>query len=231
MTFSIAARSADRKMFGVAIASSSPAVAARCAHVRAGTGAVATQNITDPRLGPRALEGLTRGLDAHAAIKLALGDTHFGAYRQLLVIGPEGRPGVYSGAHALGVVGEACGTDAVSAGNLLARADVPQAMITAFESHTGDFATRLLAALRAGLARGGEAGPIHSAGLLVVREVAWPIVDLRVDWTEMDPIAELTKAYDVFAPQIEDYIRRALEPADAPGFGVPGDSGPTGPSR
>jgi uncharacterized Ntn-hydrolase superfamily protein len=206
-------------MFGVAMASSSPAVAARCAHVRAAIGAVATQNLTDPRLGPRALEGLMRGLDANAAIKWALGDTQFGAYRQLLVIGPEGPPAVYSGTHALGLVGESRGTDSVSAGNLLARADVPQAMITAFESHTGDFPSRLLAALRAGLARGGEARPVHSAGLAVVRDVAWPIVDLRVDWTEMDPTEELTKAYEVFAPQIDDFVRRALEPTAAPEFG------------
>jgi len=218
-------------MYGVAISSSSPAVAARCAHVRAETGAVATQNLTDPRLGPRALEGLMRGLDANAVIKSVLGDAPFGVYRQLLVIGREGPPAVYSGAHALGVVGEARGKDAVSAGNLLARADVPQAMIDAFESHSGDFGSCLLAALRAGLARGGEAIPVHSAGLAVVRDVAWPIVDLRVDWTEKDPIAELTKVYQVFAPQIDDFVRRALEPTAAPEFSVPSEPGPTRPAK
>ncbi|PKP74850.1 MAG: DUF1028 domain-containing protein, partial [Alphaproteobacteria bacterium HGW-Alphaproteobacteria-6] len=56
MTFSLVARCAETGMFGVAISSSSPAVAARCAHARAGVGAVASQNVTDPRLGPRILD-------------------------------------------------------------------------------------------------------------------------------------------------------------------------------
>jgi uncharacterized Ntn-hydrolase superfamily protein len=112
--------------------------------------------------------------------------------------------------------------DAVAAGNLLANRQVPAAMIAAFEATTGPFAERLLAALRAGAAAGGEAGPVHSAGLLVVREVPWPIIDLRVDWSEADPIADLTGIWKRYAPQVEDYIRRALAPESAPGFGVPG---------
>lgn len=223
MTFSIVARSADRHCFGVAIASSSPAVAARCAHGRAGVGAVATQNITDPRLGPLTLDALARGMGAAAAIAAAISTTPHGAFRQLLSIGRDGPPAIHSGSHALGVVGEAIGDDAASAGNLLARADVPATMLEAFGAAEGPLARRLLAAMEAGLRRGGEAGPVHSAGLLVVRDVAWPIVDLRVDWTEGNPIAQLAEAYRVYEPQVEDYVRRALEPSAAPSFGVPGD--------
>jgi uncharacterized Ntn-hydrolase superfamily protein len=223
MTLSIVARSADAKMFGVAIASSSPAVAARCAHARAGVGAVATQNITDPSLGPGTLDSLARGLTARAALDEALQTTPFGAYRQLLVVGADGPPVIHSGAHALGIVGSAIGTHAAAAGNLLARPDVPAAMITAFEAGTGHLGARLLDALRAGVERGGEAGPIHSAGLLIVRDVSWPIVDLRVDWTDDAPVAALAAIWSVYAPQIEDYVRRALDPMQAPGFGVPGD--------
>src|SRR5271170_3829983 len=102
MTFSIAARCVRTGMFGVAIASSSPAVAARCAHARAGAGAVATQNITDPSLGPRILDSLARGAAAHGALQDALGSTPFGAYRQLVVVGKEGPPVIHSGEHALG---------------------------------------------------------------------------------------------------------------------------------
>jgi uncharacterized Ntn-hydrolase superfamily protein len=80
-----------------------------------------------------------------------------------------------------------------------------------------------LRALSAGVAAGGEAGPIHSAGLLVVRDVSWPIIDLRVDWADEDPVAELTSLWERYQPQVEDYIRRALDPAAAPSFGVPGD--------
>ena len=224
MTLSIAARFPEGNMFGVAIASSSPAVAARCAHARRGAGAVASQNITDPSLGPQILDGLEHGAVAREALEAALHSTPFGAYRQLMVVGRDGVPVVHSGAKALGIVGSAVGVDAAAAGNLLARAEVPAAMIAAFEAGSQvHFAARLLHALRAGVDAGGEAGPIHSAGLLVVRDVSWPIVDLRVDWADDDPVGELTALWERYEPQVEDYVRRALDPAAAPGFGVPGE--------
>jgi uncharacterized Ntn-hydrolase superfamily protein len=229
MTLSIVARCPEANMFGVAIASSSPAVAARCAHARRGAGAVATQNITDPSLGPQILAGLEGGAGAGDALEAALHSTPFGAYRQLMVISREGAPVVHSGAKALGIVSSAVGVDAAAAGNLLARPEVPAAMIAAFEVENGqtaervDFPVRLLRALRAGVAAGGEAGPVHSAGLLVVRDVSWPIVDLRVDWADDDPVAELLLLWERYEPQVEDYVRRALDPAAAPSFGVPGD--------
>jgi len=210
-------------MFGVAIASSSPAVAARCAHARAGIGAVATQNITDPALGPLILDSLQQGLGAAAALEAALRSTAFGAYRQLVVLGAEGAPAIHSGTAALGQVATAIGEHSAAAGNLLARTEVPAAMVSAFEAAGGHLGARLLHALQAGAQRGGEAGPVHSAGLLVVREVSWPIVDLRVDWSEHDPLGALAAIWELYAPQIDDYVRRALDPAAAPTFGVPGD--------
>jgi uncharacterized Ntn-hydrolase superfamily protein len=72
------------------------------------------------------------------------------------------------------------------------------------------------------LTLGGEAGPIRSAGLLVVREVSWPIIDLRIDWHDA-PVTALAALYEVYAPQVEDYVRRALDPASAPAFHVAGD--------
>jgi uncharacterized Ntn-hydrolase superfamily protein len=152
-----------------------------------------------------------------------LATTRFAAYRQLLVLGREGPPVVHSGAQALGIVASAVGEHAAAAGNLLARAEVAAAMIAAFEAASGHLGARLLQALRAGTARGGEAGPVHSAGLLIVREVAWPIVDLRVDWTDADPVAALGAIWDIYAPQIDDYVQRALDPAHAPAFGVAGN--------
>lgn len=222
MTFSIVARTPDARLYGIAIASSSPAVAARCAHARAAAGAVASQNITDPSLGPAVLDRLARGDASGAAVKAALSSTPFGEYRQVLAIGAAGPPALHSGAHALGCVGSAVGMHAAAAGNLLAHSDVPAAMLAAFDAAEGHLGARLLTALRAGAARGGEAGPIHSAGLLVVRDVSWPIVDLRVDW-HADPVAELASVWAVYAPQIEDYVARALDPGRAPNFGVPGD--------
>src|SRR6266851_6315063 len=223
MTFSIVARSSDARLFGMAIASSSPAVAARCMHARAGVGAVATQNITDPSLGPRVLDALGRGLKAQAALDEALSATPFAAYRQLLAIGSTGPPAIHSGAKGLGTVNAAIGANAAAAGNLLASPAVPAAMIAAFEAATGHLGDCLLQALHAGLDTGGEAGPVHSAGLLIVRDVSWPIVDLRVDWTDDDPLAALSAIWRLYAPQIDDYVRRAIDPSRAPSYGVPGD--------
>lgn len=222
MTFSIVARDPTASMFGVAIASSSPAVAARCAHARAGIGAVATQNITDPVLGPAVLDKLAQA-GAAAALEGALRGTAFSAYRQLLVIGARDPPVIHSGANALGVVAAACGEHAAAAGNLLASPAVPAAMIVAFDGAPGHLAARLLAALKAGAECGGEAGPIHSAGVLVVRDVSWPIVDLRVDWSAFDPVGDLLALWNIYAPQIDDYVQRALDPTRAPKYGVPGD--------
>lgn len=223
MTFSIVARSADAALFGVAIASSSPAVAARCAHARAGAGAVATQNITDPALGPRILASLAAAASAQAALEEALAQTPFAAYRQLLVIGASGPPALHSGIQALGIVASAQALNCAAAGNLLAAPEIPRVMTDAFEQANGHLGDRLLSALQAGARHGGEAGPIHSAGLLVVRDQSWPIVDLRVDWSETDPLAALAAAWTVYAPQIDAYVQRALDPRAAPSFCVPGD--------
>jgi uncharacterized Ntn-hydrolase superfamily protein len=223
VTFSIVARCAGTQMFGVAIASSSPAVAARCAHVRAGVGVAASQNLTDPALGAKILDALGRGVCARDALDEVLSATPFGAYRQLLCVGVAGAPATHSGAQSLGIVNAALGEHAAAAGNLLARADVPQAMMREFETADGHFGLRLLRALRAGAECGGESGPIHSAGLLIVREVTWPIVDLRIDWSDGDPVAELGTLWRLYEPQIEDYVRRAVDPGKAPNFGVPGD--------
>jgi uncharacterized Ntn-hydrolase superfamily protein len=222
VTLSIAARCPQTGMLGMAIASSSPAVAARCAHARAGVGVVATQNITDPALGSQILDRLRRGSDAAQALRETLDATPYAAYRQVLVVAPRGAPAVHSGGKALGTVACAGGADCAAAGNLLDNDGVPAAMVAGFESAAGHFGYRLLCALRAGAARGGEAGPIHSAGLLVVREVSWPIVDLRIDWHD-EPVNALGKLWHLYEPQIEDYVRRALDPAAAPTFGVPGD--------
>ena len=224
MTLSIVARSADARLFGIAIASSSPAVAARCAHARAGAGAVATQNITDPALGPLILGGMARAESAADALAAALRATPFGAYRQLLVIGLEGSAGRAFGRasarHREFRPGRRLPRPRATCSRMR---EVPAAMVEAFEGASGHFGWRLLEALRAGVSCGGEAGPLHSAGLLVVREVPWPLVDLRVDWKEEDPVSQLGRTWEIYAPQIEDYVLRALSPGRAPSFGVPGD--------
>ncbi|MGH6927208.1 MAG: DUF1028 domain-containing protein, partial [Dongiaceae bacterium] len=84
-------------------------------------------------------------------------------------------------------------------------------------------AERLLLALEAGQVAGGEMGAVRSAGLLVVHEQNWPLVDLRVDWDDGNPISTLHRLWERFQPQMIDYVTRALEPTAAPAYGVPGD--------
>ena len=223
MTFSLVARCAETGMFGVAISSSSPAVSARCAFARAGTGAVASQNITDPTLGPLALDLMQAGATAAQAIARTKADSAFIDYRQVLVIDAAGGTAIHSGPNALGIWAEAQGRDVASGGNLLANSGVPQAIVAGFESSTGHLGDRLIAAMRAGVAAGGEAGPVHSAGLRLVDKVSWPVADLRCDWTDDCPIEALASLWDIYKPQLAAYVQRALDPRAAPSYGVPGD--------
>jgi uncharacterized Ntn-hydrolase superfamily protein len=224
MTFSLVGRDAATGMFGTVVASSSPCVAARCAHARAGAGAVASQNVTDPSLGSRLLALLADGVSAESAIETVRADAPFVEFRQLTAVDRTGGTGIWSGARTLGTNAEARGVDCVAAGNLLADTDVPAAMVRSFESSAGEqLVERLVRALEAGLAAGGEAGPVRSCGLVAVDRVSWPVADLRVDWHD-EPIAELRALWGVWEPQMQDYVTRALDPTAAPSYGVPGDT-------
>jgi len=223
MTFSLVARCAETGMFGMAISSSSPAVAARCAFARAGVGAVASQNITDPSLGPLALDMMQGGMSAGEAIAGVRDLGRFIEYRQVLAIDAQGHTAIHSGPNSLGIWTQAEGRDVASGGNLLANDGICQAIVDGFEAATGHIGDRLIAAMRAGLAAGGEAGPVHSAGMLIVDKVAWPVAELRCDWTEDCPIENIATAWEVYKPQLEAYVQRALDPREAPSYGVPGD--------
>ena len=223
MTFSLVARCPDTGMFGVAIASSSPAVAARCSYARAGTGAVASQNVTDPTLGPLMLDLMQGGLSACDAITQMRAQARFIEYRQVLAVDKAGGTAIHSGPNSLGIWADAQAENVASGGNLLADARVPQAIADGYLSAIGHIGDRLIAAMRAGLAAGGEAGPIHSAGMKIVDRVSWPIADLRCDWTENCPIENIATAWGIYKPQSDAYIQRALDPREAPSYGVPGD--------
>ena len=223
MTFSLVARCAETGMFGVAISSSSPAVAARCSYARAGVGAVASQNITDPTLGPLGLDLLEQGLPSAAAIARIQADREFMDYRQVLMVDKHGDTAIHSGPNALGIWSEAQALNVASGGNLLADLGVPQAIVDGFLSTDGHLGDRLIAAMRSGLQAGGEAGPVHSAGLKLVDKHSWPVADLRCDWTEDCPIENIATAWEVYKPQLEAYVQRAIDPREAPSYGVPGD--------
>lgn len=223
MTFSLVARCAETGMFGVAISSSSPAVAARCSYAQAGVGAVASQNVTDPTLGPLGLELMGQGLAAPDALERIRQNGAFIEYRQVLMVDAMGRTAIHSGPNALGIWSEAQAENVASGGNLLADSGVPQAIVDGFLAAEGHLGDRLIAAMRAGFAAGGEAGPVHSAGMKIVDKVSWPVADLRCDWTEDCPIEAIATAWDIYKPQLDAYIQRARDPREAPSYGVPGD--------
>ncbi|TBV14355.1 DUF1028 domain-containing protein [Stutzerimonas kirkiae] len=223
MTFSIVGRCTETGQLGIAISSSSIAVGARCPWLRAGVGAVSTQNITLPALGPQILDRLATGQAPAEALDRALSSNGWSQYRQVAVLDSQGNSALFSGSEALGRHNALAGEQCVAAGNLLAEGAVIEALVEAFEQASGCLADRLLAAMHAAMARGGEAGPVHSAALQVVGDLVWPIIDLRVDWAESDPIGELDALWRAYQPQMDDYIVRALDPTQAPRYGVPGD--------
>lgn len=224
MTFSVTGRCARTGMLGVAITTSSIAVGARCPHVRAGVGAVATQNVTNPVLGPGVLARIAQGASAAGALDAAIGGDVAPDYRQVAVVSHDGSVAIHSGGQTLGRHAEAIGDGVVAAGNLLATETLPQAMVDSFGSNADlHLADRLLTALEAGIAAGGEEGPVHSAALLVADANPFPLVDLRVDWDDGDPIARLRALWTAYAPQMDDYVARAVAPHIAPSYGVPGD--------
>lgn len=224
MTFSIVARCEETGMFGLAVSSSSPAVAARCAFARAGVGAVATQNITDPTLGDKCLDLMEQGVSASVAIEKIVATHEHIQYRQLSAVDVNGETSCFSGEYTLGTHASYHVQNVACAGNLLSGEHIPKAMAEAFVSERGYLGERLLFAMRAGVNAGGEAGAVHSAGMILVDKVSWPVASLRIDWHEAaDPIGELEKLWKVYQPQLDDYVTRAINPSSAPSYGVPGD--------
>jgi uncharacterized Ntn-hydrolase superfamily protein len=219
MTFSLAARCPRTGMLGVAVTTSSIAVGSRCAFARARVGGVLSQHRTDPRLGPLGLDLLAEGNTAQQAVDALVASTPHRGWRQLAIVDAAGRTAHYSGHKIASIHGGATGDGVVAVGNLLRDPGVPAAIVRDFERTSGrPLAERLVAALAAGLAAGGEMQAVTSAALLVAHEESFPYVDLRVD-DDPAPIARLDALWRAYAPQAEDFVRRALAPDDAPGFG------------
>lgn len=212
MTFSLVGRCERTGAVGAVIASASMAVAARCVAARAGIGAVCSQSTTDPRLREALLSAMADGAAAVDALAAVVRRTPDVAYRQLLVVDADGGSAAYSGELALGEATDVCAAGVAAAGNLLADRGVPAAMLAAFTGGAGEsLGDRLIAAVEAGLAAGGEVSPVRSAGMVIAEVVPWPVTDLRVDWHD-DPVGELAGLWQLWQPQTGAYIDRALRP-------------------
>lgn len=224
MTFSLIAHDPVTGAVGMVVTSSSPSVAARCVHLRSGIGAAASQNVTDPQLGELLLDQLEAGNDPTAAIEAVTTDRKFIEYRQLALVDSQGRTAHFSGSGTLGTHHVVEGPGAVAAGNLLSSKRVPEEMMRAFvECDSQYLEERLLAGIRAGLDAGGEEGPVHSVGIKVLEEHPWAVTDLRVDWHDDDAIGELERLWERWKEEKAAYKTRAVDPTDAPSYGVPGD--------
>ncbi len=220
MTFALAARCPRTGMLGAAVTTSSLAVGSRCVFARAGIGAILTQHRTDPRLGPRGLEFLAAGKTAQETIDALVASTPHHGWRQLAVVDKDGRAAHFSGHLISSIHGGATGKGVVAVGNLLKVKEIPAAMLSDFVQHPErPLAERLVGALAAGLAAGGENEPVRSAALLVVHEQSFPYVDLRVD-DDAAPIERLAALWRAYAPEADDFVKRAIAPDDAPGFGA-----------
>jgi len=216
MTFSLAGRCARTGMLGAVVTTSSIAVGSRCPYARACVGAALTQHRTDPRLGPLALDLLSRGYSAAAAMHAIVALAPQPEWRQLALIDAGGRTASYTGASVDATkAAEAHGADCVAIANIVRSTDVPAAMVRAFEADpTAPLAVRLLDALAAGDSAGGEFRPIISAALMVAHQEAFPYVDLRVD-DHPHPIPELRRLWLAYAPEADPYVGRANDPGAA----------------
>lgn len=214
MTFSLAARDPATGMFGIAIATSAVAVGNRCPWVRAGVGAVTTQHRTDTRAGPIGIDLLSKGYSAQETVNLLAASNDFPQERQFAAVDREGRVAFFNGPEIECINAGYAGNQCVSTGNFIANTGVPRHMVEAYEAATDlPFAERLLAAVDAGLAGGGETKPIMSAALLIADRNTWPLVDLRVDWKE-NPLDELRALWEFYEPHQQRFVKQVLTPGE-----------------
>ena len=222
MTVSIIGHCPDTGMVGGAITSSSICVASRCLFTRAKVGAVLTQNVTDPSLGKKMLDQLESGIEPETVLSsLKISENNL-EWRQLAILDCRGRSACFSGDKALGKNHVIPQKNCAVAGNLLAHESVIEIILKKFLSKEGHLAGRLLDALESGITAGGEEGPVRSSGLQISTHLNWPVIDLRVDWSD-DPIKELRDLWKRYLPEMDSYLLRSLNPDAAPSYGVPGD--------
>ncbi len=216
MTFSVVGMCRQTGMFGAAVTTSSIGVGSRCPFAQAGVGAVLTQHRTDPRLGPRGLELLAAGLSASQVMATLVQDNPTIGWRQLAIIDTQGETAYYHGDRISSIHAAAQGNAVCAIGNILRSEDVPQAMVEAFgQDPKAHLAERLLRALGAGLEAGGELKQVKSAALLIVHEQPFPLVDLRVE-LDPQPLVALRFLWELYRPQLELYVRRAIDPDSVP---------------
>ncbi len=216
MTFSLVGKCNRTGMFGAAVTTSSIGVGCRVPWAREGVGAICTQHRTDPRLGPRGLDLLEAGKSAAEVMaELTADDTTIG-WRQLAVIDRGGGTAWFHGDRIKSIHAAAEGDGCCAIGNIIRNEEIPAAMVAAFEASAADpLAERLILALEAGEEAGGEFRLLKSAAVLVAHEHSFPLVDLRVEF-DRAPLTELRYLWEIYRPQVNDYVRRTMDPDSIP---------------
>jgi uncharacterized Ntn-hydrolase superfamily protein len=194
-TYSIVARDPDTGELGAAVQSHWFSVGSLCIWARPGVGAVATQSVVEPAHGPNALDRLAAGEDATGALAAVLAPDALAAVRQVGVVDARGGVAVHTGPECIPCAGDATGPTWACQANMMERDTVPQAMSAAFAASTGPLAERLMIALEAAEAEGGDVRGRQSAAMVVVPAEGEPWrarVDLRVE-DHPEPVAELRR--------------------------------------
>lgn len=201
MTWSIVAFEPKTGAFAVCVATRALAVGASCPFVRAGVGAVSTQSLTNRYLGPRILDGLAKGLPPAEAITIALEPDQGRHLRQVHAIDSKGRTAAWTGDHCVEWCGARSGPGVSVAGNMLRGAAVIDATVAAFaESQALALPERLLAAMDAGEAAGGDRRGRQSAAMQIVTTEDLPDLDLRAD-DHANPLGELRRLVGLWRTQ------------------------------
>lgn len=206
-TFSITARCEKTKQLGVAVSTAIPGVGWLVPYVKAGVGAIASQAFVNPYLGINGLAYLEEGLTAEATLEKVIAEDPAAELRQVSIVDAAGNAVVYTGSKCDSWHGHITGDNYAIAGNMLANTSVLKAMETSFnEQGTLDLTERLLRALEAGQAAGGDKRGKQSASLYVVDTEAYPLIDVRVD-EHKDPVTELRRIYTVMEKRLVPFVK------------------------
>jgi len=205
VTWSIVARDADGA-FGVAVASRFFAVGALCPHARSGIGALSTQALVNPGYGPSGLDLLERGVAASDAVARLVAGDEGREHRQLHLIDRRGRCAAHTGSLCIDWCGDRAHDGFSVAGNMLAGPAVLDETARAYQAHANaPFPERLLAAMAAGEAAGGDKRGKQAAALLIHTTEIYAFLDLRVD-DHPDPIAELKRLYQMSLERYQPFL-------------------------
>jgi uncharacterized Ntn-hydrolase superfamily protein len=216
-TFTIVARCPREGLLGIALTSSPLSVAARCSFIRANLGAVATQAYAHPGLGPLALNLLELGYSPEKALEEVRASDRFAEHRQLGIVDRNGNSAVFTGKESLDWRGHRNGRNYVVMGNYLVNGQVVEAMEDAWLSSEAEILEeRLMRAVEAGKAAGGEKGGHLSAGMLVYGRDTYARTDLRIDLHQgpagTDAVNSLRTLFDAYRPLIPYYEERPENP-------------------